>query len=74
MKTITKEVKHYVCEHCHTSYADSAKAENCEKGHKHFKCLYGENFVPLSVDKSGYPTKLIVLMDDDVRAVYRRMR
>ena len=29
-----KKVEHYVCEICHTEYADREKAKKCEKSHK----------------------------------------
>ena len=29
-----REVKHYICDICHTEYADRDKAIACEKSHK----------------------------------------
>ena len=67
-----KEVKHYICEICHTEYADKGKAIDCEKNHKKIKkidsCVYNAK----GMDNTGLPSTIMVEFEDGTKAKFSR--
>lgn len=67
-----KKVEHYICEICGTEYADKEKAVNCEKGHHKPKNIKAERYQPITNDRTGYPDRIAVEMDDGKVVTYCR--
>ena len=71
-----REVKHYICDICHTEYADRDKAIACEKSHKLIKGICEQVFRPAGFDNSkasAYPVKVRIMMSDGFEIWYKRM-
>ena len=67
-----KEIKHYVCEICHTEYNERQKAIDCEKKHCKPIKIVGEKYLSLSQNMKGYPTSISVKMTDGTIQTYKR--
>lgn len=63
-----KELKLYVCEVCHTQYAERQRAKNCEKSHVGEPKIVESCY---SSQNNKYPCKLIVEFKDGKRITYR---
>lgn len=55
-----KEIKRYVCEYCGTEYSNKDNAKKCEANHASKAKVVKEFFQPLSVDRTGVPTKFVI--------------
>lgn len=66
-----KERKLYQCEICGTEYADAYKAEQCEASHREPKAITAKRYLPVTMNKSGYPVTLDVLFDDGCTLTYK---
>lgn len=69
-----KEVKHYICEICHTEYVDKKDAISCEAKQRPTKKIVSEVYMPNNADKSGYPSKIEVMMLDGKKVWFKRIR
>lgn len=58
-----KEVKHYICDICHTEYNSKCQCEQCEKSHKN---------ISQTQNKKGYPHKIDVEFEDGSVLTYKR--
>ena len=67
-----KEVKHYVCEVCGTEYSDKEKCKVCESSHKKIKAIISAKYYSFSQNHKGYPSSVVVEMDDGKQIVYKR--
>ena len=70
-----KELKLYVCEHCHTQYADKKEAERCEKSHKWPLAVKTCRFRSRKEDNTGLPVSVTLTFEngkETVEAVYKR--
>lgn len=67
-----KEVKHYICEHCHTEYNDKNTCKSCEDGHKIPVSIDGVHYVPIKNDGSGYPARVHIKMSNGETITYKR--
>ena len=59
-----KEVRHYVCEICHTEYNNKIDYEKCEKNHKKIKKVIGAKYLSRGQNLKGYPHKITVELED----------
>lgn len=69
MKTINK----YICEICNTEYKNADDCERCEKNHKTMlpnikSCRYSS----IGINKSGYPSSVILEFNDGEIITYKR--
>ena len=69
-----KEIKHYMCEYCHTEYASTDEAQECEKSHKQPKEIINAKYVPINVNLCGYPETILIQMSDGANVLYRQIR
>lgn len=75
-----KKVEHYVCEICHTEYAEKEKAVKCEKSHKIPKEVKAEEYRPIRscIDRpisssiDGIPDYIRVTFSDGSSERYKR--
>lgn len=67
-----KEQKLYICEYCGTSYKDKLKCKECEKGHKQVVKIENCNYTSINSDKTGYPSRINVTMNDGKTVTYKR--
>lgn len=66
-----KEIKHYVCDICHTEYNDRVKATYCEKHHKKPVEIGECKYRPISINAKGYPDKILIKMSDGILVKYK---
>ena len=69
-----KEIKHYMCEYCHTEYASADEAQRCEKSHKEPKEIIDAVYKSMNSDLYGYPESILIQMSDGVKVLYRQQR
>lgn len=67
-----KETKLYTCEYCNTSYKENIKCQECEKGHKKIKSIDSCKYVSIKGDATGYPSKIVIVMDNGEKVEYKR--
>lgn len=67
-----KEVKHYICDICHTEYNDKCQCQQCEKSHKKSMRIIREHYVSKTQNKKGYPHKIDVEFEDGSVLTYKR--
>lgn len=67
-----KQITLYTCECCGTNYADKSKAEECEKNHKMTRMIMGARYLPIHVDKSGFPLTVEIQFCGGERRTYKR--
>ncbi len=67
-----KEIKHYVCEICHTEYNEKQKAIDCERKHCKPLEILGAKYLSLAQNMKGYPTSISVKMADGTIQTYKR--
>lgn len=67
-----KELKLYVCETCHTQYADKRAAQECEELHRRPQKITGCRYRPIKDDATGYPQTITVRMNDGKSVTYQR--
>ena len=67
-------VDHYICEICGTEYADKEKCRRCEKGHKEPEEIVKAHHRPITMDETGYPKTVDVLMSDKKTVRYKKLR
>ncbi len=64
----------YVCEVCHTEYADKNEAKKCEEVHKkgmNYK-IVKQRFLSYKQDKSGFPVTITIQDQAGNTATYKR--
>lgn len=66
------EVKHYICDICHTEYNDKKKCSDCEKGHIKPEEISGAKYVSIQNNGSGYPTAVHIKMSNGEIITYKR--
>lgn len=69
-----KEVKHYICEICHTEYANEDEAWECEKTHKTPTKICQAIYKSMNADLLGYPQKIEVMMSDGQKVWFKRVK
>ena len=69
-----KEIKHYICEYCHTEYASADEAQSCEKLHKEPKKIIDVVYKSKNSDLYGYPESILIQMSDGAKVLYRQQR
>ena len=69
-----KEIKHYMCEYCHTEYASVDEAQRCEKSHKEPKEIIDAVYQSMYKDLYGYPESILIQMSDGAKVLYRQQR
>ena len=69
-----KEIKHYICEFCHTEYASADEAQKCEKSHKAPKEIIDTDYKSMNDDLYGYPITILIQMSDGARVLYRQQK
>ena len=52
-----KEVKHYICDICHTEYNNKCQCQQCEKSHKKSMRIIREHYVPQTQNKKDIHIK-----------------
>ena len=62
----------YICEVCHTDYADKKEAERCEANHKKKLQIVSQRFLPYSQDRRGFPTTIEVKDETGKTVTYKR--
>lgn len=67
-----KEVKHYICDICHTEYNDKLSCQNCEKSHKKTGKIIRTHHISFTQNKTGYPHKIEVEFEDGAVITYKR--
>lgn len=67
-----KEIKHYMCEYCHTEYASADEAQRCEKSHKAPKEIIDTVYKSMNADLYGYPETILIQMSDGANVLYRQ--
>lgn len=67
-----KEIKHYICDICHTTYNEKQKAVDCEKAHKKPIGFAECTYKPIPMENKGYPYKIMVSMSDGTMVRYIR--
>lgn len=67
-----KEVRHYICDICHTEYNDKLSCQNCEKSHKKTGKIVREHYISFTQNKTGYPYKIEVEFEDGAVITYKR--
>lgn len=67
-----KKVEHYVCEICHTEYAEKEKAVKCKKLHKIPKEVKAEKYRPITSCIDGVPDYIRVTFADGSSERYKR--
>lgn len=67
-----KETKLYICDYCGTQYKERLKCQECEKGHKKIKSIDSCKYVSIKGDATGYPSKIIIVMDNGEKVEYKR--
>ena len=67
-----KEVRHYVCDICHTEYADKQACKRCEESHVRLERIKGAHYLPLTQNGRGYPHKIDVCFEDGITLTYKR--
>lgn len=65
-----KKIDLYMCEYCHTQYADKNQATKCEKNHKKIKEIIEMRYLPINSDATGYPDKIKVIFSDGGERLY----
>lgn len=55
-----KVVQHYICEMCHTEYADEKKAKKCEAKHAKKLVISRKDYRPCSVIEDGFPEYIVI--------------
>lgn len=66
-----KLLNQYKCEICGTVYADKAKCEECEAGHKKVKKITSKTYRSININKTGFPDKITVASEDGKEALYK---
>lgn len=66
-----KEIKHYMCEYCHTEYTNIDEAQMCEKSHNTPKEIIGAVYNSIDVEIHGYPVAVLIRMSDGVKVSYK---
>ena len=69
-----KEIKHYMCEYCHTEYTSIDEAQMCEKSHKAPKEIINTVYKSMNSDLYGYPESILIQMSDGAKVLYRQQR
>ena len=67
-----REQKLYICDFCGTQYKNKYECEECEKHHVKVCEIVDTSYVTYKNDKTGYPQKIEVKMDDGMRVWYHR--
>lgn len=68
-----KAVKLYVCDVCHTQYADKEKAKRCETNHKtKIENVKPYSYKPVTMQSDGYPLKIDIKFSNGEVITYRR--
>ena len=67
-----KEVKHYICELCGTTYDDIKEVRKCEEGHKRPVEIIKAYYLPKHLTVSGIPHRITVKMSDGSEYDYER--
>lgn len=67
-----KEKTLYTCEYCHTDYADKQTAIECEKVHVLDFEIFEKVYKPKSIERSGFPIKIVIKAKDGRTAQYER--
>ena len=67
-----KEVKHYVCDICHTEYNDKNKCKQCEEHHCKVKEFKGARYISFDGNNKGCPVSIDVLMEDGKTITFKR--
>lgn len=67
-----KEVRHFICDICHTEYVDRAKCVACEKSHKEPVRILGMRYVAQDYNQQGYPVSIEVEFNDGCARIYKR--
>lgn len=67
-----KEIKHYICDICHTEYNSKAQCLECEKSHKTPIKIMREHYISIGQNKAGYPSKIDVEFEDGTILTYKR--
>lgn len=67
-----KEVKHYVCDFCHTEYNDKNKCIECEQHHCKPKKIKNARYVSFDNNKAGYPISIEVLMENGETILFKK--
>jgi len=69
-----KEIKHYMCEYCHTEYTSIDEAQTCEKSHKAPKEIIDAVYKSIDAEIYGYPVTVLIRMSDGNKVLYRQQR
>ena len=67
-----KEKVKWQCEFCNTEFTDKKSAEVCESSHKTIISIIGKKYLPIRVDRTGYPSCVEIKMSDGSTVKYRR--
>lgn len=67
-----KEVKHFICDICHTEYNDKPKCAECEKSHKEPIKIIRTRYVAQDKNGQGYPVSIEVEFKDGSVKRYKR--
>lgn len=67
-----KTIELFVCEICGTQYNDKAKCKECEKAHKYPTEVVSCKHLPYTSDRSGYPIRVVLKMNDGKEVEYHR--
>lgn len=70
---IMKKVEHYICDFCGAEYDNKTECQECEKRHKTPVSIEGQRYSrPILNDWIGYPSILLIKMDDGEIIEYKR--
>ena len=67
-----KRLSQFQCEVCHTIYNNAKDAKLCEENHKTVAVVVRTKNQPRTIDASGYPQSIEVMMSDGKFIVYHR--
>lgn len=65
-----KKIELYMCEYCHTQYADIDEAMKCEQNHKKIKEITETRYSSIASDATGYPDSITVVFSDGCERIY----